>query len=221
MRLLRRPVRRWRRSSQPLASRTEFDIRHGTGHWLVPLGFADAVRGNYSQQKLWVYDTCMGNLAIYAGSFDPPTMGHLWMIERGAALFDRLIVAIGVNPDKKPAFPTALRRKWLEELCARWPSVEVGQLGHEFLVTFAATQGAQFILRGIRNEGDYAYERAIRYVNEDLSRQITTVFLIPPREMAEVSSSLVRGLIGPSGWREIVQSYVPPCVFEHLSKTNA
>lgn len=162
----------------------------------------------------------MREFAVYAGSFDPPTRGHQWMIEQGARLFERLVIAVGVNPDKSPTYPRELRLQWLAEIARPWPNVEVSSCGHEFLVRYAERIGAGFILRGIRNESDYAYERAMRNVNADLTNRITTVFLMPPREMAEVSSSLVKGMIGPAGWREVVRAYVPACVFEYLDREH-
>jgi pantetheine-phosphate adenylyltransferase len=83
----------------------------------------------------------------------------------------------------------------------------------QFLVHYAHAVGAQYILRGIRNQGDYEFERGIRLINGDLRPEIVTVFLMPPREMSEVSSSLVKGLIGPVGWEAIVRRYVPEAVY--------
>jgi len=130
------------------------------------------------------------------------------------------VVAVGVNPDKSATYPRELRLQWLAEIARPWPNVEVSSCGHEFLVRYAERIGAGFVLRGIRNESDYAYERAMRNVNADLTDCVTTVFLMPPREMAEVSSSLVRGMIGPAGWRDVVQAYVPACVFAHLDREH-
>jgi pantetheine-phosphate adenylyltransferase len=156
--------------------------------------------------------------AVYAGSFDPPTNGHLWMIERGLELFDRLIVAIGNNPSKSYSFSVDRR---IELLRASVPSCErltITHFDNRYLVDYAATMGADSILRGIRSSDDYEYERVMRHINADMAPQITTVFLMPPREMAEVSSSMIKGLIGPEGWEEIVIRYVPGPVFDDLAK---
>ena len=156
--------------------------------------------------------------AVYAGSFDPPTNGHLWMIQRGLELFERLIVAIGSNPSKSYTFSVEER---LELLRASIPSAErltIAHFDNRYLVHYAREQDAKFILRGIRGPGDYEYERVMRQVNSDLAPSITTTFLMPPRDMAEVSSSMVMGLVGPSGWEDQVRRYVPAPVFEALEQ---
>jgi len=155
-------------------------------------------------------------LAVYAGSFDPPTAGHVWMIEQGAALFGELIVALGVNPEKRYLFSEDERLQMLRECTAHLPNVRVQFFSNQFLIHFAESVSAGFVLRGIRNESDYEQERTMRNVNGDLDPGVTTVFLIPPRAIAEVSSSLVKGLVGPAGWEEIVKSYVSAGVLERL-----
>ncbi len=154
--------------------------------------------------------------AVYAGSFDPPTNGHVWMIERAAAMFERLIVAVAQNPEKPYSYPLEQRLGWLEELTASHDNVSVASIENEFLAHYAGRVGASWIIRGIRNEADYQYERGMRYVNSDLGPGLTTVFLMPSRELCEVSSRLVKGMIGPNGWADIVKGYVPLCVFEDL-----
>lgn len=163
----------------------------------------------------------MPGLAVYAGSFDPPTNGHLWMIRQGASLFDRLVVAVGVNPSKRAAYTVEQRLGWLRAMTSDLPNVQVSQFGNLFLAYYAKQLGASFILRGVRSEVDFAYEQSMRHINADLSPEITTVFLMPPREIAEVSSSLVRGMIGPEGWQGVVQGLVPPCVFAELEPRRA
>lgn len=154
--------------------------------------------------------------AVYAGSFDPPTNGHLWMIREGLRLFDRLVVAIGNNPSKTYTFTVAER---LDLIRASVPSCErltLAQFDNRYLVDYAKTMDAQFILRGIRSPQDYEYERVMRHINADMAPDIATVFLMPPRDIAELSSSMVESLIGPAGWEETVRRYVPAPVFEAL-----
>jgi len=151
--------------------------------------------------------------AIYAGSFDPLTNGHMWMIRTAAELFREVEVAIGVNPDKRYAYPLADRLSLLRACTDGLKNVAVTSFENQFLVNYARSVGARYILRGIRNERDYSYEREMRYVNTDLAPDIITVFLMPPREFAEVSSSFVRGLIGPDGWQDVVQRFVPEPVY--------
>ncbi len=158
----------------------------------------------------------MNETAVYAGSFDPPTNGHAWMIERGSRVFDRLIVAAARNPEKSYTYPLERRLAWLREIARPYPNVEVAEIQNQFLAHYARDRGAKFVLRGIRNTADYQYERAMRYVNSDLHPGLTSVFLMPPRELCETSSSMVRGMIGPDGWEEVVRGMVPPCVFKDL-----
>ena len=152
--------------------------------------------------------------AVYAGSFDPITNGHLWMVEQGVQLFDVLVVAIGQNPDKQYTFSLEDRLAVLRESLQTMANVRVDSFANEFLVNYARSVGAEYILRGIRDVKDYEFERGMRHINDDLQPNITTVFLMPPREIAEVSSSLVKGLIGPDGWRDVVKRYVPTPVYE-------
>ncbi|MBN1673600.1 MAG: pantetheine-phosphate adenylyltransferase [Kiritimatiellae bacterium] len=154
--------------------------------------------------------------AVYAGSFDPITNGHLWMVEQGAQLFDELVVAIGENPDKKYSFSLEDRLSVLRESVQTMEKVCVDSFQNEFLVNYARSVGAQYILRGVRDVRDYEFERGMRHINDDLQPDITTVFLMPPREIAEVSSSLVKGLIGPEGWRDVIKQYVPVPVYEMI-----
>jgi pantetheine-phosphate adenylyltransferase len=158
----------------------------------------------------------MEKVAVYAGTFDPVTRGHLWMIQQGIGLFDRLIVAVGLNPEKRPYFSIEDRIRLLEECTSELEGVLITQYRNKYLVKYAEEIGARYIMRGIRNAEDYEYEKTWRNVNGDLNPTITTVFLMPPREIAEVSSSTVKGLIGPAGWEKIVSKYVPPSVLEKL-----
>ena len=160
-------------------------------------------------------------LAVYAGSFDPLTVGHLWMIEQGVALFDELVVAIGINPDKRYTFALEDRLRMLREALRRFKNLSVTSFSNSYLIDYAQEIGATHILRGIRSGGDYEYERTMRNINGDLDPGICTVFLMPPRPIAEVSSSMVKGLIGPKGWRRVVRKYVPEPVYQHILKAHA
>lgn len=162
--------------------------------------------------------------AIYAASLDPVTRGHLWMIQQGARLFDRVIVSIGANPGKTPTFPL---RQRLE--LTRTSIAEAGLEGHievdcferQFLVDYARKRGAEILLRGIRNESDFTYEMTMRHVNGDLAPEMLTVALMPPRELREVSSSFVRGLVGHLGWEKVVGRYVTPAVLAAMQDRYA
>lgn len=151
---------------------------------------------------------------VYAASFDPVTNGHLWVIEQAARLFDQLVVAIGVNPDKTYTFSMDDRLALLHETTAQFDNVMITSYEHQFLVNYAQSIEAEYIVRGIRTQADYEYERGMRYINSDLNENITTIFLMPPREIAEISSSFVKGLVGPEGWRDVAKRYVPDAVYE-------
>ena len=155
-------------------------------------------------------------IAVYAGTFDPVTIGHLWMIKAGASLFDKLVVAVGTNANKKCYFSLKDRIKMLQESTVEFKNVGIGKYTNQFLIKYAESIGAKFILRGIRISTDYEYEKILNYVNRQLNSEIAAVFLLPPREIVEISSSIVRGLIGPEGWEEVVGKYVPPCVLNRL-----
>ncbi len=157
-------------------------------------------------------------LGVYAGSFDPPTIGHLWMIEQGLALFGRLVVAVGVNPGKKYSFSVEDRLAMLREATGKMAGLEVASFSNRYLIHYAQELGATHILRGIRSESDYEFERTMRNINGDLDSSICTVFLMPPRGIAEVSSSMVRGLVGPEGWQRLVRKYVSTPVYRRLLK---
>jgi pantetheine-phosphate adenylyltransferase len=157
---------------------------------------------------------------VYAGSFDPPTNGHLWMIDRGAMMFDQLTVAIGENSEKKCMFTIAERKAMLSEISKKHKNISITSFENELLINYARSINAQYILRGIRSYKDYEYEKAIREVNEDLDKDILTIFLIPSNVVSNISSSLVKGLIGSKGWERAVKRYVPECVFEELMKKS-
>jgi pantetheine-phosphate adenylyltransferase len=162
----------------------------------------------------------MTGTAVYAGSFDPPTNGHAWMIQESARLFDTLIVAVARNPEKHYTYELEQRAGWLRSVIDGLPNVSVDVIENQFLAHYARERGARFVVRGIRNEADYQYERAMRYVNADLNPELSTVCLMPPRELCEVSSSFVKNMIGPVGWQRIVAGYVPEAVFHGLERIH-
>jgi pantetheine-phosphate adenylyltransferase len=155
--------------------------------------------------------------AVYAGSFDPPTNGHLWMIEQGMQMFDRLIVAIGDNPAKRYSFTVEERLTLLRSSSTPSERLTITHFDNRYLVDYARKMNAKYVLRGIRSPHDYEYERVMRHINADMAPEITTVFLMPPRDIAEVSSNMVKSLVGPHGWEETVRRYIPVPVFDILS----
>jgi pantetheine-phosphate adenylyltransferase len=157
-------------------------------------------------------------IAVYAGSFDPPTNGHLWMIQQGSKIFNKLIVAIGTNSDKKYTFSVNERLQMLKESVKGCSHVSLDQFNNKYLVKYAQTIGADFILRGIRNSDDFNFEQGMNNINRDINSNINTIFLMPPRELCEISSSFVKGLIGPEGWQTIISQYIPKPVFNKIKE---
>lgn len=160
--------------------------------------------------------------AVYAGSFDPLTNGHVWVIQRAVTLFDELTIAIGVNPDKN-YFLSAEERKdciqnVINDLNAEDCVVDVRVIKNQFLAKYAQSVKASCLIRGIRSEGDFSYEYAMAQANKTLAPGIESIYMMPPPHLAQVSSSLVKSLIGPEGWQDLVKGYVPPFVFESIKK---
>lgn len=131
-------------------------------------------------------------------------------------MFDRLIVAIGNNPAKSYSFSVQERLEMLRASTATADHLVIAHFDNRYLVDYARKMGAKYVLRGIRSPHDYEYERVMRHINADMAPEITTVFLMPPRDIAEVSSNMIKSLIGPKGWEETVRRYVPNPVFAKL-----
>ncbi len=138
-------------------------------------------------------------IAIYPGTFDPPTNGHLDLIQRGSKIFDELVVAILRNPEKEPAvFSLAERRAMLEALTRDLSNVRVDIFGG-LLVDYAMRVGARAVLRGIRAISDYEYELQMALMNRKLDPQLETVFMMPAETYSYVSSRLVKEIVTLGG----------------------
>jgi len=136
-------------------------------------------------------------------------------------LFDRLIIAVGINPDKRYTFSMAERIDMLRESLKHHRNLSITSLSNRYLIDYAQSVKATHILRGIRSESDYEFERTMRNINGDMDSKMCTVFLMPPRDIAEVSSSMVKGLVGPTGWQKVVRKYVPDPVYRRFLKSEA
>jgi len=145
-------------------------------------------------------------LAVYPGSFDPVTNGHLDIIRRGSRLFDRIVIAILSNPEKEPLFGLQERRRILQRATAGIPNVSVDSFDG-LLVDYARRQGAQVIVRGLRALSDFEYEFQMALMNRRLDSSIETVFMMPSETYSYLSSRLVKEVVRLGG---SVTGLVPP-----------
>ena len=137
-------------------------------------------------------------IAIYPGAFDPPTNGHLDLIQRGARIFDELIVSVLRNSEKTPLFTVEERQEMLIECTAQWSNVRVESF-EGLLVDYARSLGAQAVLRGIRAVSDYEYELQMAWMNRKLDSSLETVFMTPAGAYSYLSSRLVREIASLGG----------------------
>jgi len=150
--------------------------------------------------------------AIYPGSFDPLTNGHLDLIARGSKIFHELVVAILRNSEKEPLFDIAERREMLTEATARWPNVRVDTFSG-LLVDYVVEQKAHAVLRGIRAISDYEYELQMALMNRKLRPELETVFMMPAEKYSYLSSRLVREVARLGG---DISKLVPELVEQRL-----
>ena len=156
-------------------------------------------------------------LAIYAGSFDPPTYGHLDLVERAAKLFPQVIVAVGINPSRSPLMSVDERLELLREVCAPFSNVRVESF-NGLLVDYGKRVGARVIVRGLRAGTDFEYELQIAHANADLKPEIDTVFLPTRTNYGFISASLVREIAQYGG---DVSRYAPEAVCKALRRKFA
>ncbi|AOF48922.1 pantetheine-phosphate adenylyltransferase [Tetragenococcus halophilus] len=157
----------------------------------------------------------MKKIALFPGSFDPLTMGHLSTIERGAQIFDEVIVGIFINTNKKSLFSTDEKVQLAKEALAHLSNVKVISQETELTVQTARRLGAKFLLRGIRNFNDYEYEKEIMTMNRHLAPDIETVFLMAETEYSHISSSLLKETMLFYG---DVKKYLPKNVYKAIKK---
>jgi pantetheine-phosphate adenylyltransferase len=144
-------------------------------------------------------------LAIYAGSFDPVTNGHLDLVDRASRLFNQVIVAVGINSARTPLFTIEERLELLTSVCRPYPNVTV-QAFSGLLINFARSIGARVIVRGLRAGSDFEYELQIAHLNADLAPELDTVFLPTRTNYGFISASLVRDVARHGGE---IERYAP------------
>ncbi|MBE7171361.1 MAG: pantetheine-phosphate adenylyltransferase [Williamsia sp.] len=158
----------------------------------------------------------MKRIGLFPGTFDPVTIGHLDIIDRSLALFDKLVIGIGKNANKQPMFSEELRQSWIENIYKGNPKVEV--VVYEGLTVECCKKvNARFILRGIRYVNDFEYEKAIADMNRSLASNIETIFLTCLPQYTSVASTLVRDVIRNGG---DASQFLPKLVLHYLEKEN-
>ncbi|MEZ4986329.1 MAG: pantetheine-phosphate adenylyltransferase [Saprospiraceae bacterium] len=136
--------------------------------------------------------------AVFPGSFDPITVGHAEIVKRAIPLFDEVVVAVGVNSQKKYLFPLEQRLQWLEKVFEAYPSVHIDSF-EGLTAHFCNRVGAQYLVRGLRNAADFDYEKTISQLNHIVGNGIETVFLISEPSYSHISSTIVREIINGGG----------------------
>ncbi|MBO9728191.1 MAG: pantetheine-phosphate adenylyltransferase [Chitinophaga sp.] len=156
----------------------------------------------------------MMRTCLFPGTFDPITLGHTDVISRGLDLFDRLVIGIGVNSSKTPMFALEERMAWIKEIYKDDARVEVTSYSG-LTIDFCKKIDARFILRGIRNIGDFEYEKAIADVNRTLAPHIETIFLSTALQYSSIASTLVRDIYRYGG---DVTSFLPEAVIAGIKR---
>lgn len=140
----------------------------------------------------------MQRICLFPGTFDPITLGHVDVIKRSVSLFDKLIIAIGINSQKAPMFTIEQRIAWIEEIFKDYPQVSVTSYSG-LTINYCKEVGAQYMIRGIRYISDFEYEKAIADMNRMLMPEVETLFLTCAPEYSTISSTIVRDVIRNNG----------------------
>lgn len=152
----------------------------------------------------------MERIAIFPGSFDPITLGHQSIVMRALPLFDKVIIAIGDNTEKRCKYTLEQRMEWIEKTFEGIPNIEVDSY-NEFTVNYCKRKNAKYIIRGLRNAIDFQYEQNIAQINSELDSEIETVFLLTELRYTNINSSLVREMLKFGG---DVKKYLPENIRE-------
>ncbi len=155
--------------------------------------------------------------AVYPGTFDPPTLGHLDIVERAARLFDEVVILLAVNSKKQPLFSLEERRSLIETCVTPWPNVRV-DLFEGLIVDFARSCGASAVIRGLRAVSDFDYEAQMALVNTQMAPKIETVFLLASENHVYINSSIVRELYR---YGDEYKRFVPEPVIQAMVRRKA
>jgi pantetheine-phosphate adenylyltransferase len=155
----------------------------------------------------------MQRICLFPGTFDPVTLGHVDIIKRAIPLFDKIVVAVGINAAKSPMFSPEQRLQWIDEIFADEPVIS-GAVYEGLTVKFCQEIGAKFILRGIRYVSDFEYEKTIADANRTMDPGIETIFLTGEPKFTSVASTIVRDIIRNGG---DARPFLPEAVIRSLS----
>lgn len=158
----------------------------------------------------------MFKAAVFPGSFDPITLGHVDLVKRSIPLFDQIIVAVGINSQKSALFPLETRLEWLEEVFSPYPTVQIDYF-HGLTVRFCQEKSARYILRGLRNASDFDYEKTISQLNTIMGDHLETLFFISQPEYSHISSTIVREIIRGGG---DVSPFVPASIAKNIQENH-
>ncbi len=140
----------------------------------------------------------MKRIAVFPGSFDPITLGHVSIVKRAIPLFDKIIISIGINSEKKNMFSLEKRITWIEQIFKSEPKIVVESYSG-LTIDFCRKKDANYILRGLRTSADFEFERGIGQVNKKLADDIETIFLLTEPQYTPISSSIIRDVIRNGG----------------------
>ena len=151
-------------------------------------------------------------IAVFPGSFDPITVGHVDIVKRSLPLFDQIIVAVGVNSSKNALYDLDTRLGWIQDVFRGEKKVKVSSFSG-LTIHFCKQTGAKYLLRGIRSSADFEYEKTIAHLNKDMDANIETILVLARQELGSISSTIVREIIRGKG---NVRKFVPAEILSSL-----
>lgn len=155
-------------------------------------------------------------IAVFPGSFDPITIGHVDIVKRSIPLFDKIIVAIGVNTQKKYLYSLEQRKQWIASVFKDYPTIEVSHY-NGLTINYCKEIGAEYLLRGIRSAADFEYEKTIAHLNHSMDADVETILMLSPPEYSSISSTIVREIILGKG---DVSKFVPQEIVESIYRVT-